>query len=55
MTRYSVDYEGWICVDADNPEEAMQKASDILSKALPYQFHGGDWELTNTEEDEDES
>jgi len=55
VTRYSVEYEGWICVDADSHQEAMNKASEILSEALPYQFHGGDWELTNTQEDKDES
>jgi hypothetical protein len=54
MPRYAIDVSAWIYVTADNRETAFHNASDIISDALPDNFHGGDWEITNIEESEDE-
>lgn len=49
MYKYAVDYSGWIYVEASSAEEAMQAASNILSAAMPYEFHDGDWEIVDCE------
>lgn len=49
MAKYAVDFSGWIYVDAENDGAAINAASEILSVALPYEFHGGDWEIENVE------
>lgn len=51
MPRYAIDFSAWIYVTEDNKETALQKASDIISDALPYNFHDGDWEITSIEEE----
>ena len=50
MTRFAVDYSGWMYVDAKDEQDAMSKVSWILSSALPYDFNGGDWEIVHVEE-----
>ena len=54
MPRFAIDFDAWIYVEAPNQVAAFQKASDIISDALPYNFHGGDWEIVSIEESEDE-
>ena len=53
MPRYAIDFSAWIYVTEDNRDTAFHKASDIISDALPYNFHDGDWEITTIEEIEE--
>ena len=45
MSRYVVTYEGFLYVESDNADDAWQLGEEILSAALPQDFHGGDWEI----------
>ena len=53
MTRYAIEYAGYLYVDVDTEYDASANGSDILSTALPYGFHDGDWEIVNVELDND--
>ena len=53
MPRYAIEYTGFFYLDVDSEYDAAANASDILSTALPYKFHDGDWEIVNIELDND--
>lgn len=53
MPRYAVEYEGYLYVDVDTEYDASANGSDILSAALPYGFHDGNWMIVNVELDND--
>lgn len=53
MSRYAIGYEGYLYVDVDSEYNAAASGSDILSTALPYGFHDGDWEIVTIELDND--
>jgi len=52
-SRYAIDFQGFIYVESDNIQDARQAGSDILSAALPYQFHDGNWEIIGVEAKDD--
>ena len=53
MPRYAIEYTGFFYLDVDSEYDAAANASDILSTALPYRFHDGDWEIVTIELDND--
>lgn len=53
MSRYAIEYAGYLYVDVDTEYDASANGSNILSTALPYGFHDGDWEIVNIELDND--
>jgi len=49
MTRYAIDYQGWLYLEATDRFDAMNKAMEFLSETIPYEWQGGDWEIINVE------
>jgi hypothetical protein len=55
MKRYLVDYSGWLMIEANNEDEAFQLASEQLSQSgITNDGDEGEWEITDTIEEEDE-
>jgi hypothetical protein len=51
MGKYSIGYDGFIIVDANDEEEAYDKANKYLSKTgLVNDGDEGEWYLTEAEE-----
>jgi hypothetical protein len=51
MKKYSVGYDGFITVEAENEEEAYDKANKYLSKTgLVNDGDEGEWYLAEAEE-----
>jgi hypothetical protein len=54
MPKFSIDFEGWFLVEADDEEAAYVIANGLLGDTIPYDFQGGDWEVVNVNEEEDD-
>lgn len=46
MTKWAIDFQGWLEVEASDSESAMLEASHILGSLMPSQLHEGYWEIT---------
>ena len=52
MADYSVSYEGWLVVDANNEDHALELANKMLSdSAVVNDGESGEWLLAGVEEE----
>ena len=53
MSKWDVNYDGWMTVEADTEEEACKKANELLSKSgIVNDGKTGEWYLLNAEEED---
>jgi hypothetical protein len=51
VKEFTIGYDGWITVQADNLDTAFEMANKILSKSnLTNDGELGEWYITNSEE-----
>lgn len=55
MSKWDVNYDGWLTVEADTEEEALKQVNEMLSKSgIVNDGKTGEWYLLSaTEEDHD--
>lgn len=54
MTKWNVNYDGWLVVEAENEFEADMKAAKILSESrITNDGVTGEWYVLNAEKEED--
>lgn len=52
MAEYSVSYEGWYVVEADDEDQALDLANKMLGgSAVVNDGETGEWQLTGVDEE----